>query len=286
MIQRITNLNTPELSIFSSRSEAPLKHFFEPEPGLFIAETANVILTALNAGYRPYSLAIDERLLRQEDFPDLSENTREQIARILELVQDIPVYSLTASALKQIAGVGQTRGILCAMHRRALPSLDEILSSASRIAVLEDVENPTNVGAIFRSAAGIGFDAVILTFGSTDPLYRRAARVSMGSVFQVPWTSLEGEKGQTSEALMSALKKHGFATIAMALTENTVPLDSPSIPRKGKLAVFFGNEENGLLKETIAGCDHAAKIPMLHGVDSLNVAAASAVAFWELRVKD
>ncbi|MCF0151589.1 MAG: RNA methyltransferase [Firmicutes bacterium] len=283
MIIPTDQLNTPELSLYGTRSEGLLKHFYEPQPGLFIAETTNVILAALHAGYEPVSLAIDERLLQPEKSSELSENTLRQVKEILSLMKDLPIHALTASALRQIAGVGQTRGILCALRRRQLPSLESILLCAERIAVLEDVENPTNVGAIFRAAAGIGFDAVVLTFGSSDPLYRRAARVSMGSVFQIPWTSLPGAKGETDKTLMKALKEYGFTTVAMALTDGALPLDDAVLPRSGKLAVFFGNEENGLLPTTIEACDFAARIPMLHGVDSLNVAAASAIAFWELR---
>ncbi len=261
----------PELEIYASCNEAQLKRYYEPAPGLFIAETVNVILRALQAGYQPLSMLIDRRI------KDTSAK------EVIDLVGDIPVYLADMDVISKISGFQQTRGVLCAMRRRELPKTEEILGSAERVAVLENVENPTNVGAIFRSAAALGFDAVILTRRSADPLYRRAARVSMGTVFQIPWTFVGGKREGLYGNGLQTIREAGFKTVSMALSDRAIPIDDPTLKAEEKLAVIFGNEENGLVEETLEESDYIVKIPMLHGVDSLNVAASSAVAFWELR---
>ena len=282
----------PELNIYASLNEPQLKRYHEPAPGLFIAETANVIERALRAGYRPVSMLIDRRL---------SGGPAEEVLRLAYTAvpeDELPVYLADLDVISSISGFQQTRGMLAAMRRRPLPALSDILEGASRIAVLENVENPTNVGAVFRSAAAIGFDAVVLTRRSADPLYRRAARVSMGTVFQIPWTFVGGKRKAAGEDAsqegsgayeeyygdsLDTLRDAGFRLAAMALDERAVPVDDPGLKAAEKLALLFGNEEEGLLERTLDACDHIVKIPMMNGVDSLNVAAASAVAFWELR---
>lgn len=270
-LRRVTDLDDPALSIYASSSEVLLKRYFEPEPGLFIAESPNVIERAVNGGYRPMSFLIEEKHLDP------------QMLALTARFPEVPVYTSDMTALSAISGFKQTRGVLAAMYRKALPSVEEILKGASRLAILENVENPTNVGAIFRSAAALGFDAVILTPGAADPLYRRAARVSMGTVFQIPWTFAGRKDRDWPGQLFDQVKAAGFLTAAMALRDDTLPVDAPELQTAEKTAVLLGNEEDGLKAETIARCDHTVKIPMSHGVDSLNVAAAAAVVFWELR---
>ena len=266
----ITDLHIPELEIYNERREVQLLHYYEPAPGLFIAESPNVILRALAAGYEPLSFLMEQR---EAD----SEKGREILGRIPEAV---PVYVSTNEVLSQISGFKLARGMLCAMRRRELPKMEELCRNARRIAILENVVNPTNVGAIFRSAAALGIDAVLLTAGCSDPLYRRAARVSMGTVFQVPWTML-GD-GDWADHTMEQLRNMGYCTAAMALKEDSLPPDAEELHRAEKLAIILGTEGEGLAADTIADCDYTVCIPMTHGVDSLNVAAASAVAFWEL----
>ena len=266
----ITDLHIPELEIYNERREVQLLHYYEPAPGLFIAESPNVILRALAAGYEPLSFLMEQR---EAD----SEKGREILGRIPEAV---PVYVSTNEVLSQISGFKLARGMLCAMRRRELPKMEELCRNARRIAILENVVNPTNVGAIFRSAAALGIDAVLLTAGCSDPLYRRAARVSMGTVFQVPWTML-GD-GDWADHTMEQLRNMGYCTAAMALKEDSLPPDAEELHRVEKLAIILGTEGEGLAADTIADCDYTVCIPMTHGVDSLNVAAASAVAFWEL----
>ncbi|WP_026489462.1 TrmH family RNA methyltransferase [Butyrivibrio sp. XBB1001] len=265
--KEVTTLDIPELSIYHQLSENQLFHINEPELGIFIAESPKVIGRALDAGYEPISLLI-EKGQTQKDAAEIIDRCREN--------GEIPVYIGEPDILSKITGFHLTRGVLCAMKRKELPSVAEVAGNARRIAVLENVTNPTNLGAIVRSAAALGMDAVLFTSGCTDPLYRRAARVSMGTVFRVPWTFLpEGRE-------FSSLKELGFKTVALALRNDTKVLDDPELKNTGKLAVFLGAEGDGLLPETIAACDYCVKIPMAHGVDSLNVAACSAVAFWEL----
>lgn len=269
----ITDLHTPELEIYNERREVQLFHYNEPAPGLFIAESANVILRALAAGYEPLSILMEQR---EAD----SEKGREVLARIMERSERIPAYVSSNEVLSQISGFKLARGMLCAMRRRALPKMEELCRDARRIAILENVVNPTNVGAIFRSAAALGIDAVLLTAGCSNPLYRRAARVSMGTVFQVPWTFLGTE--DWADRIMEQLHGMGYRTAAMALKEDSLSPDARVLHETEKLAIILGTEGEGLAADTIADCDYTVCIPMARGVDSLNVAAASAVAFWEL----
>ncbi len=262
----ITVFSAPELDIYARLNENQLFRYYEPKPGLFIAESPKVIERALNAGYEPVSLLVEEKHIEGE--------AKELIARC----SGVPVYTAEAAVLTQITGFQLTRGALCAMRRRILPSLDEICAGARRIAVLEQVMNPTNIGAIFRSAAALNIDAIILTPGCSDPLYRRASRVSMGTVFQIPWTAADN----WPQPVMEKLKNLGFKTAAMALSDNSVSIDDEQLMSEEKLAIILGTEGDGLAESTIADCDYTVKIPMTHGVDSLNVAAASAVAFWQL----
>ncbi len=260
----ITNLEIPELLPFSQLSERQLLHCNEPEPGMFVAESPNVIWRALDAGYCPVSFLIEKTQLSGP------------AAELLSGYPDVPVYTSDRNVLESITGYAMTRGVLCLMRRKKLPDSLDFCRDLHRIAVLEDVMNPTNVGAIFRSAAALGVEAVLLTKGCSDPLYRRAARVSMGTVFQVPWGYLETENW--TERLHSC----GFVTVAMALHEDSLTLDDPALNEIPRLAVVLGTEGDGLKSSTIANCDYTVRIPMSNGVDSLNVAAASAVAFWQL----
>lgn len=268
----ITEFAAPALDVYARLNEAQLLHYYEPAPGLFIAESPKVITRAADAGYVPESfLAAPEMLCRTE------------AAALLARFPDTPVYTAAPELLTRLTGFQLTRGLLCAMRRKDLPSAEEICENARTVAVLENVVNPTNVGAIFRSAAALNLDAVLLTEGCSDPYYRRAARVSMGTVFQIPWTYLKGTApgsgaGQDSADRLRAL---GFRTAAMALEERSVRIDDPAVLREPRLAVFLGTEGEGLDPRTIASCDYTIMIPMSHGVDSLNVAAASAVAFWQ-----
>lgn len=261
----ITDLNNAQLDIYARLSEVQLLRYHEPMPGLFVAESPKVIERALNAGYQPVSFLMETGKITAHT------------AKILERCSDIPVYTADTEVLKALTGYQLTRGILCALKRTVLPSVCETIKNAHRIAVLEEVMNPTNVGAIFRSAAALNMDAVLLTAGCSDPLYRRAIRVSMGTVFQVPWTFLE-----PSTSYVKELSKLGFQTAAMALSNNSISIADTHLQHIDKLAIILGTEGEGLKNSTIAACDYTVKIPMSHGVDSLNVAAASAVAFWEL----
>ena len=258
----ITDFSDPALDVYARLTEAQLLNRHCLSEGLFIAESPNVIERALAAGYEPVSFLVEKRLYRGQ--------TKAVIDRC-----DVPAFTAEFDLLTQLTGYQLTRGMLCAMRRKALPTLEEILESASRVAVLEDVMNPTNLGAIFRSAAALGMDAVLLTPGCSNPLYRRSCRVSMGTVFQVPWTHLP-------ENWLEVLKNAGWKTAAMALKDDTLSIDDPALAQAEKLAVVLGTEGEGLKDGTIDGCDYTVKIPMSHGVDSLNVAAASAVAFWQL----
>ncbi len=266
----IADLAAPELEVYARLTEGQLKNRAEPEKGLFIAESPKVIDRALDAGYEPVSLLMERK--------HVDGQARDIVARC----GDVPVYTSELSVLKELTGFPLTRGVLCAMRRRPLPTAEEVCAGARRIAVLEEVVNPTNVGAIFRSAAALGMDAVLLTPGSCDPLYRRAVRVSMGTVFQIPWAFLGEAVGDWPHPGMDRLRALGFRTAAMALEDDSVPIDDPALAAEEKLALILGTEGEGLAARTIADCDYTARIPMSHGVDSLNVAAASAVAFWQL----
>ena len=267
-IMEIRDLEIPELEVYIDKKEVQLLHYYEPEPGIFIAESPNVILRALEAGYEPLSLLMEKKPPGEKE------------RAILDRCGEIPVYTASLEVLTRITGYQLARGMLCAMRRKALPSLKEICEEKRRIAILEDVVNPTNVGAIFRSAAALSMDAVLLTKGSSDPLYRRAVRVSMGTVFQIPWTIMDA--GDWPERAMQELRSMGYRTAAMALKEDSVSLKDERLKKEERLAIVLGTEGDGLAGRTIADCDYTVMIPMAHGVDSLNVAAASAVAFWEL----
>ena len=269
-IIEITNFKLPELDVYARLNESQLLHFNEPNPGIFIAESPRVIERALNAGYQPISFLIEKKEIGA------------QAEEIFSRWESVPVYTAEFEVLKQLTGFGLTRGMLCAMERLSLKSVEEVCKNAKRIAVLENVVNPTNVGAIFRSAAALNMDAVLLTPACSDPLYRRSARVSMGTVFQVPWTFFDKKKTSWPDEGIQLLKEMGFQTAAMALTDDSVSIDDKNLMAEEKLAIVLGTEGEGLAKHTIAACDYTVKIPMMHGVDSLNVAAASAVAFWQL----
>ena len=260
----ITDFHAPELDVYARLTEAQLLNRFEPKKGMFIAESPKVIMRALDAGCKPVSLLVERNHINEE------------AAEAIRRCGDVPVYTAELSVLTQLTGFQLTRGMLCAMLRPQPKTLEETVRAAKRVAVLEEVMNPTNVGAIFRSAAALGMDAVLLTKGCTNPLYRRSARVSMGTVFQIPWCFVEDD-------WQLRLRELGYKTAAMALTDNSVSITDGALRREEKLALVLGSEGDGLAENTIARCDYTVKIPMYHGVDSLNVAAASAVAFWELR---
>ena len=267
MIIEIQDLTAPELQPYLCTNENQLFRWNEPEHGLFIAESPKVIRRALTAGYQPVSLLCERKYLTG------------QAQDIIERCEGIPVYTADSDVLTAITGFKLTQGILCAMRRHKLPDAESVCRNAYRIAVLEDIMNQTNIGAIFRSAAALGMDAILLTSGCSDPLYRRSVRVSMGTVFQIPWTYLNKQE------YVEYLKEHSFYTVAMALRNDTLSIDDEKFSSLSKLAVILGTEGEGLKESTIQACDDTVKIPMFHGVDSLNVAAASAVAFWELRKK-
>ena len=262
-ITQITDFLAPELDVYARLSEVQLLNREFPEKGLFIAESPKVIERALDAGYEPVSCLMEKKHVEGEG------------RQILERIKGVPVFCAEFDVLTQLTGFKLTRGMLCAMKRKPLPSVEEICKDKNRIVVLDKVMNPTNVGAIIRSAAALGMDAVLLTPGCSDPLYRRAARVSMGTVFQIEWTFLP-------EDSLDGIKALGFKTAAMALKDNSLSVNDPRLTAERKLAVIMGTEGDGLSDQTIADCDFTVKIPMYHGVDSLNVAAASAVAFYQL----
>ena len=271
-IIEITDFSAPELDVYARLTEGQLLNRHEPEKGLFIAESPKVIERALDAGCVPVSLLLEPKHIAGE--------ARNIVARC----QGIPIYTAEYEILRQLTGFPMTRGALCAMRRPPLPDAAEICRGARRVAVLENVVNPTNVGAIIRSAAALNMDVVLLTPACSNPLYRRAVRVSMGTVFQIPWTFLgnEGEEAGWPQPGIRLLGQLGFKTAAMALSENSISIDDPRLAQEEKLAIVLGTEGDGLAASTIADCDYTVRIPMSHGVDSLNVAAASAVAFWQL----
>ncbi|MBR2402457.1 MAG: RNA methyltransferase [Lachnospiraceae bacterium] len=269
-IIKITDLMAPELDIYARLNENQLLHYYEPDTGIFIAESPNVIIRALNAGYEPLSILLEEKEIESD------------AKKIIELCDNIPIFTAKLDVLTKLTGFQLTRGLLCAMYRKTLPSISDICKNAKRIVILENVMNPTNVGAIFRSAAALNMDAVLLTHGCADPLYRRASRVSMGTVFQIPWTYIGNDTKDWYESGMDMIKEQGFKTVAMALRKDSMNVDDPRLMSEEKLAIILGTEGDGLADSTINDCDYTVCIPMSHGVDSLNVAAASAVAFWQL----
>lgn len=261
----ITSLSQPGVDIFSTLTEAQLRNRLEPEKGMLIAESPKVISVALNAGYEPLALLCERKHITGD------------AADIIARCGDIPVYTGDRDLLAQLTGYTLTRGVLCAMRRRPLLSVEEVCRDARRIVIIDGVVDTTNIGAIFRSAAALGIDGVLITTNSCDPLNRRAIRVSMGSVFLLPWTWLDGPA--------TTLHQFGFRTVAMALTDNSVSVDDPVLVSEPHLAIIMGTEGDGLPQQTITSADYVARIPMAHGVDSLNVAAAAAVAFWSLRAR-
>lgn len=306
-IIEIKNLDATELQIYYNLNEAQLFHYFEPKPGIFIAESPKVIERALDAGCVPMSFLMEKKhvktqakeilarceKLQSQDIKQTdkmeAENGNSSMAAehdipVCTAECEIPVYMAEIEVLAKITGYQLTRGMLCAMYRPTLPSVEQLCKNARRVAILENVVNPTNVGAIFRSAAALGMDAVLLTPACADPLYRRASRVSMGTVFQIPWTYFD-KNASWPDGAMDVLHKLGYKTAAMALRDDSVSIDDEKMMAEEKLAIVLGTEGDGLADHTIADCDYTVKIPMTHGVDSLNVAAASAVAFWQLGMK-
>ena len=269
-IIELTDFAQPELDVFARLTEAQLRNRLEPEKGVFIAESPKVIARALDAGYEPLSLLMERRHIDG------------QARDIIACCGDIPVYTGDGELLAGLTGYQLTRGVLCAMRRPQLPGVEELCAGARRVAVLEGIVDPTNVGAIFRSAAALNMDAVLVTPTCCDPLYRRAARVSMGTVFQIPWTRIGGVPSDWPQPGMDRLHRLGFRTAAMALSDTAVSIADPRLHAEEKLAIVLGTEGDGLAAHTVASCDYTVCIPMSHGVDSLNVAAASAVAFWQL----
>ena len=269
----ITDFLDPQLDVYARLTENQLINREHPEEGVFIAESPKVIRRALDAGYQALSFLVEDRA------------TDAETQEVLELGGDVPVYTADDDLLEGLTGYALTRGVLCAMRRRPLPTVEELCKNARRIAVLESIVDATNVGAIFRSAAALNIDAVLVTPTCCDPLYRRAARVSMGTVFQVPWTRIGETAADWPEQGIARLKAMGFQTAAMALSDDSVSVDDPKLCKVEKLAIILGTEGDGLSGDTIADCDHVVRIPMREEVDSLNVAAASAVAFWELRAR-
>ncbi len=269
-IIEITDFESPELDIYARLNENQLLNRHEPEKGIFIAESPKVVERALDAGYEPISLLLERKHIEG------------QATDVITRCGNIPVYTAEFDVLTRLTGFQLTRGVLCAMRRKPLPSVDDVCKNARRVAILENVVNPTNVGAIFRSAAALNIDALLLTPACSNPLYRRAIRVSMGTVFQIPWTYLGAEAPDNTMVDITQLKLLGFKTAAMALDDNAVSIDNPSLMSEDKLAIILGTEGDGLASSTISNCDYTVCIPMSHGVDSLNVAAASAVAFWQL----
>lgn len=269
----ITNLCDPALDVYVRLTGAQLRNRLEPEKGILIAESPTVIEVALSAGLEPVSLLTDERLLGGA------------VEQLIAKHPDLPVYAANRDLLRTLTGFELTRGALCAMKRPTLPTVEEILAGARRVAVLEGVTDSTNIGALFRSAAALGMDAVLVTPTCCDPLCRRAIRVSMGTVFQVPFTRIGEIPADWPEVGMERLRALGFKTCAMALSDRSVSIDDPRLAKEEKLAIILGTEGDGLSATTIADCDYTVRIPMSHGVDSLNVAAAGAVAFWELRAR-
>lgn len=272
-IIEITDFSLPGLDVFARLTETQLRNRLEPEKGVFIAESPKVITLALNAGCRPISLLMERKHIEGQ--------ARDIIARC----GDIPVYTAERSVLAALTGYELTRGILCAMYRPQLPTVEDLCANARRVAVLEGIVDATNVGAIFRSAAALNIDAVLATPSCCDPLCRRAVRVSMGTVFQVPWTRIGSDAAQWPEPGIRRLQDLGFKTAAMALSDDSVTIEDPGLMAEERLAIVLGTEGDGLSAGTVAACDYTVRIPMSHHVDSLNVAAASAVAFWQLRVR-
>ena len=270
-IIHITDFSDPALDVFARLTEAQLRNKLEPEKGIFIAESAKVIRTALQAGYEPLSMLMENK------------HVEGQGAELIAMCPDTPIYVADAAILEKLTGYKVTRGVLCAMRRKPPRTVEEVCANAKRIAILEGIVDTTNIGAIFRSAAALGMDAVLVTPTCGDPLYRRAVRVSMGTVFQIPWARIGDCPADWPEKGMELLHNMGFKTAALALTDRSVSIEDPALAAEEKLAVILGTEGDGLMASTIDAADYTVKIPMAHGVDSLNVGNAAAVAFWQLR---
>lgn len=272
-IVEIDALSRPEMDVYARLTEAQLRSRQTPQKGLFIAESVKVIEHALDAGCVPVSMLMERKQIHG------------QARRVVERCPDVPVYTADREVLAALTGFSLTRGVLCAMKRPKLPDVEAVCSGARRVAVLESIVDPTNVGAIFRSAAALGMDAVLVTSTCCDPLHRRAVRVSMGTVFQVPWTVVGVSAADWPLRGLERIRAMGFKTAAMALSDRSVSVEDPLLMAEERLAIVLGTEGDGLSPDTVAGCDYTVRIPMFHGVDSLNVAAASAVAFWQLRAR-
>ena len=270
-IIELTDFEAPQLDLFARLTESQLRRRMECERGILIAESPKVIRIALNSGYKPLALLME------------CHHIEGQAKDIVERCGDIPLYTADREILAKLTGYELTRGVLCALQRPQLPTVEELCANATRIAVLEEIADSTNVGAIFRSAAALNMDAVLVTPTCCDPLCRRAVRVSMGTIFQVPWTRIGESPADWPDAGMERLRRLGFTTLAMALSDDSISMEETAHLQDKKLAIVFGTEGDGLTKQTISDCDYTVRIPMAHGVDSLNVAAASAVAFWQLR---
>ena len=272
-IIEVTDFSSPDLDVFARLTETQLRNRIEPEKGIFIAESAKVIRLALDAGCEPISLLVERKHIAG------------QAHDIIASCGDIPVYTADDDMLTELTGFQLSRGVICAMRRPRLPDVEELCTGARRVAILDGIMDSTNVGAIFRSAAALNMDAVLITPSCCDPLCRRAVRISMGTIFQVPWTRIGSKPAEWPQSGVERLRRLGFKTVAMALSDTACSIDDPQLMAEEKLAIVLGTEGNGLPPNTIAACDYTACIPMSHGVDSLNVAAASAVAFWQLRVQ-
>ena len=274
----ITDINAPELDVFSRLSEVQLYRYYEPEIGIFLAESANVILRALEAGYEPLSMLVETNRIEIEARPVF-----DAIEKLCgkDKLDSLPIYTADSEIVTKLTGYTLVRGLWMTLRRKPEIPIEEFVSDKKRITVLFDVVNPTNVGAIIRSAAALGMDGALLSYASVDPLTRRSSRVSMGTVFQMPWTKASKEESEGTK-LISTLQSYGFKPVAMALTDDSTSIDDDEIRANEKLAVIMGTEGTGLPKDVIAACDYRVMIPMYHGVDSLNVAAASAISFWEL----
>ena len=286
---RISDLDDPSLDVYARMNENQLRRLYEPAPGLFIAESPKVIERALDAGYEPVSFLVCEELLTAcltkesgtlcygSDMPE-----KQKASLLLDRCPGVNVYTAPMPVMEKLTGFHLTLGMLCAMRRKKLPSPEEICGKARRVAVLEEVVNPANIGAVIRSAAALGIDSLLLTKGCADPLYRRSCRVSMGNVFLIPWSIMDGPDLEWPAKGLKFLKERGFKAAALALEENSIPVDSPILYSEEKLALILGSEGQGLLDETIGMCDYTVTVPMARGADSLNVAAAAAIAFWQL----
>lgn len=272
-IIEITDLNDDRIGLFTRLTEAQLRNRLEPEKGIFIAESAKVVRLALEMGCKPVAYLMERRQLTNQG------------REFIENAGSVPIFTADDEVLEGLTGYRLYRGVLAAMRRPKLPSVDEVLKDAHRVAVLEGIVDSTNIGAIFRSAAALNVDAVLVTANCGDPLYRRAVRVSMGTVFQVPWARIGETNEDWPERGLEKLRDLGFKSAAMALSDDSVSIDDERLNKEEKLCIVFGTEGDGLAKETIARCDYTVRIPMAHGVDSLNVASAAAVAFWQLRMR-